>query len=253
MGFCEGFGRAEEWHEIKGKHFVVFYRQDEDKTAARKVLRKAEGYYKKIGAQIGYTRYSQFWTWDERVKIILFHDQQTFMKETGHPNWLLGYSSRDEQVLKSKVIVTYKQEANFFTGFLPHEISHLILGDFLHPRLVPLWFDEGVAQLQEVNKSAMTDSMMRVLVRKGQTIPFEQLTCVTDIRLEKDPNKVMIFYSQSLSVVEFLIKRYGINAFRQLCRNLKDVSFEKALKKAYLNQLMSIADLERQWIKYMGD
>ena len=149
-----------------------FFTEGSDNPAAKKVLRKAEEYYKKIGSQIGYARYSDFWTWDERVKIIMYHDQIEFMKETGHPNWLSGYSSRDEYLLHSKVIVTYKQEADFFTGFLPHEISHLILGDFLHPYRVPLWFDEGVAQLQEINKSAMSNSMMKVLVRKGQHIPF---------------------------------------------------------------------------------
>src|SRR3989338_3309344 len=91
--------RAETWQQIKEKHFVVLYNFKEDARAAELVLRRAEEYYNKNASQIGYSRYSNFWTWDERVKIIIFPDQNTFLQTTGQPAWSKGYSSRDSKLL----------------------------------------------------------------------------------------------------------------------------------------------------------
>lgn len=252
-----------EWQEIKGHHFVVYYGPSEDLEAARQVLRKAEEYYRKIGDQIGYTRYSNFWTWDERVRIFMFHDQESFIHGTGQPVWIAGYVDRDAQLFESYTIMTYKQEENFYDGLLPHEISHLIMRDFISPpqksqygrtpdRPIPVWLDEGVAQLQETYKYEIAEDMMRVLVHKGQHIPFEMFVR-WDIRTEKEPVKIKAFYAQSLMVVRFLINTYGSSVFGRFCRSLRDgKTLEEALRSAYSNRILSVPELEKKWIQFMG-
>ena len=102
---------------------------------------------------------------------------------------------------------------------------------------LPLWFEEGVAQLQEASKSEIAHQICRALVLQQRQIPLATLM-VWDIRQEKDPNKVKVFYAQSLSVVEFLLKNYGSVAFGDLCRNLKNgKTFEEALRGAYTNNI----------------
>lgn len=256
-----------EWGRLKGKHFVIYYGPPQDRTIALKLLHRAEKYYRSIGAQIGYTRYSRFWTWDNRVKIIMFPDQQSFVVNTGRPDWAKGYVDRDAHLFQSRTIVTYKQEHEFFDGVLPHEISHLVLHDFItspsfpaiitennpvQHRAISLWFDEGVAQLQEREKSAIADQMMRILMKRGQYIDFHYLS-QWDIRKERDVFKIKVFYAQSLSVIEFLIKTYGSAAFGRLCRNLKDgKTFEEALRHAYTNRIDTLSDLEEKWVRYMS-
>lgn len=46
---------------------------------------RAEEYYHKIAYQIGYARYGNFWTWNDRVRIIVYPDQKVFMMETQQP------------------------------------------------------------------------------------------------------------------------------------------------------------------------
>ncbi len=73
-----------------------------------------------------------------------------------------------------------------------------------------------------------------------------------DVRLEKDPRSVVIFYAQSLTIIEFLIKNYGGAAFSRLCQNLRDgKSFDEALRLAYTNTINSAGELEEKWIKYL--
>jgi hypothetical protein len=239
---------AQEWQEIQGKHFVVHYADKDDQESAKKLLSKAERYYNTIGARLGYTRYAKFWTWDERVKIILFPDQKSFVLSTGQPLWATGYTDRDAYLLNARSIVTYKQEHAFYDGLLPHEISHLILHDFIQRKeAIPLWFDEGVAQLAEEHKSEVARQIMFILVGREQHIPIETLM-VWDIRQEKDPHKVKIFYAQSLSMVEFLVDHYGNAAFSRLCRNLRDGKpFAESLQNAYSNQINSLMDFQDKW------
>ena len=73
-----------------------------------------------------------------------------------------------------------------------------------------------------------------------------------DIRKERDPNIVKIFYSQSFSVVKFLSKRYGSSAFQKLCRILREgKDFETALKRAYTGKIKNFSELEKQWFQYI--
>lgn len=239
------------WHEIKGRHFIIYYELSSDKHFAKNVLRQAEKYYRKIGARIGYKRYADFWTWDQRAKIFLFSDQISFTEKTEQPSWSLGYAARDDHLFKSRAIVTYKQERNFLTGLLPHEISHLILHDFFSWDKVPIWFDEGIAQLQEADKVEKAGRLMRLLVQRGAYIPFYDFVRL-DIRKERQAGRVEAFYAQSLSIIDFLITKYGNNAFRRLCRNLRDgENFEEALSKAYNNNIKTLLELENHWLKYM--
>jgi hypothetical protein len=241
-----------EWRQIKGEHFVVYVLIKEDEAAGRDVLRAAEDYYDKIARQIGYARYGNFWTWEERVKIIIFPDQVSFSVTTDQPVWSKGYAVRDSRLFESRAIVTFRQEEGFLNSVLPHEIGHLILRDFIgFDRSIPLWFDEGVAQLQEA-PNADAEAGMAMIVKNREYVPFELLGRI-DIRLEKDSRKVAIFYAQSRFVLEFLIKTYGQEAFQRLCHALKEgKGFSEALKNAYAPSLDSMQSLEAKWVQHMG-
>lgn len=239
------------WGQLKDKHFVIYYEERGDAALAAQVLRKAEEYYAKIGSHIGYTRTNQFWTWDERVKIFLFHTQDSFMRSTGQPAWSTGYADRDSRVFKSRTIVTFRQETEFLDGLLPHEVSHLILHDFIKDSPIPVWFDEGVAQLQERGKSAAAQRIMQELVGDARHVPFSIFSGL-DIRQENDPVKARVFYAQSLSVVDFLVKRFGAESLATLCRNLRDgKDFEKSLSDATRGNIKNYADLEFKWSNYL--
>ena len=240
------------WEEEKGKHFIVKYPSDKSASWAREILRQAEVYYEKIAAEIGYARYRNFWTWENRVIITIFPDQKTFIEMTGQPDWSRGGAAGHRELLNSRSIISYPQEGRFIEEILPHEISHLILWDFVgFNKRLPVWFEEGVAQLQEKDKIELANMAMKRLVATDEFIPFDVLFRI-DIREETDPLKVTIFYLESFLIVDFLIKKYGSESFGRLCRNLRDgKKFEDALAAAYILKINSISDFEKKWLRYM--
>lgn len=241
------------WQSSEGEHFVVHYYDKYHASTAAHVLNKAEEYYDKVAYQIGYSRYSDFWTWEDRVKIFIFPDQASFLLTTGQKIWSKGYAVRDSKLFESRAIVTFHQEESFINNLLPHEIAHLVVKDYIgFDRPLPIWFEEGVAQQQEIKDSAQEEAMI-FLAKSGQYIPFEMLSNL-DIRREADEMKVAVFYAQSRSIIEFLIKVYGREAFARLCGNLRDdMDLLQALANAYGGSIDSMAALERKWLGYMKD
>ena len=246
--------RAEEtkWLNEKGEHFVVYFQSRENTFWIKDVLRSADRYYDSIAALMGYARYQDFWSWDERVKIIIYDSQEIFLKVTGQPEWSKGGALRDKYFLKSRVIVTFKQEEEFLTGVLPHEISHLMLQDYIgNDKSIPIWFNEGMAQLQEKERPEISDHVMRSLIRQNFYIPLN-LLFTSDIRFQTDERHVLMFYAESVSLLDFLIKKYGHTPFRDFCQKLREgKDFEKALLSAYNISFDSLEDLEKKWLRYM--
>jgi hypothetical protein len=240
--------------EVTSEHFRARHTIESEREMMQGVLRHAEEYYVRVAHDIGYSRYEDFWTWDRRVVIILYPDQYAFARFTGSPVWSKGYASRDARVFRERTIVSYGGQENFVDEVLPHEIAHLMLWDYLRtPRAVPVWFEEGVAQLQEAGKIDKVQEALRPVVVQGNYIPLSSLQLMT-ITGEKDNVKVSLFYAQSLSIVVFLIQKYGLDAFHCLCRELRDgMSFELALTHAYPSLVESLDMLEKRWVKYFSE
>jgi hypothetical protein len=245
-------GLAEEpFRELKGNHFVVKYLLDSESDQAQQILTRAEYYYDHIADDIGYSRFQDYWTWERRVSIVLYPDQISYAKFTGQPEWSKGYASRDSKLFHAKVVVSYSGQPNFLDEILPHEIAHLMFWDFLgFTRKVPIWFEEGIAQLEEAGKRDVVQEAMKGVVQAGNEIPFITFNDL-NISSVKDKVQVSVFYAQSLSVIVFMVDRYGRDAFRRLCGELRQGrEFEEALSMAYPAIFNSLEELEKKWKNY---
>ncbi len=242
--------------ESSSDHFRVRFSMEAERDTAQSVLRQAEAYYIKIAEDIGYSRYEDFWTWDRRVVIMLYPDQYAYARFTGSPSWSKGFASRDTRVFKEHAIVSYDGQQNFLDEVLPHEIAHLMLWDYIgagSTSRMPVWFEEGVAQLEEKEKSEKVFEAMRPLVLRRGHIPFSSFGGMT-VTGEGDPQKVSLFYAQSLSIVLFLIQKYGKDSFYRLCAELRSgSSFEVALDRAYPSVFGSFDTVESRWVRYFDE
>ena len=240
------------WDQIKDKHFKILFKTGQADNFPREILSKAEAYYSVIADRIGYGRYQNFWTWDERVPIYLFSSQDEYIKTTGRPIWSKGFAVSHLTSVNQRMIVTYKGQEDFLVSTLPHEISHLILHDFIGPQhFVPVWFDEGVAQFEEQRDDQDHRSILAGLIRSGQSLPIVFLQNPGTV-VQMNSRYASIFYAESLYIVDFLVKTYGKESFINLCRNLRDgLNFEEALKKAYYPGLDSLGALQEKWVQYM--
>ena len=74
----------------------------------------------------------------------------------------------------------------------------------------------------EQDAAQIADKMIKEAVRSNAYIKFDQFMAM-DVRRERNLTKAKLFYAQSVSVVEFLIKKYGSRAFGQLCNYLREI------------------------------
>jgi len=238
---------AEDWRELKGEHFLIYYIQD--RGFAKKVLSRAEKYYDKIASDLGYSRYDNFWSWENRVKIYIYGSQEDFLSASGiELEWPMGMAD-----YKKKEIRSFRWSEGFLDSLLPHEMTHLIFRDFVgFTGEIPLWLDEGVAQWEEKGRKKEAKRIVRGLIGDGKYIPLSALMSM-DIRKEPDAEVSYKFYAQSVSLVAFFCEKYGSSKFRLFCRQLRDgKTMDEALSHIYVNSINDTEELEKKWLEYYG-
>ncbi len=241
--FCSSLA-AEEWKELKSEHFIVYYLDDEN--FAQDVSQWSEKYYSKIASDLGYARYDNFWTWDKRAKIYIYHSREEYIRNTGAKEWSYGFAN-----YYRKEIVSYSHSTKFIDTLLPHEMAHLIFRDFVGFKSeVPIWLDEGVAQWEEADKRKAAAELVRAFAANGETIPLILLTRM-DISQETNESIARKFYAEAVTLVGFMIEKYGESKFTLFCQQLRDgATIDGALSFTYPDSIKDMGELEKEWMEY---
>ncbi len=236
---------AQDWSEEKSPHFIVHHYKD--RSFANQIKKASEKYYKEIAREIGFSRHSNFWTWDNRCHIYLFPNKETYIQSTKQPEWSAGAAD-----YTNRSIYSYKGSKSFLTALLPHELTHLIFRDFVgFTGQIPLWLDEGLAQYEEKEKLLDLRKQVKEVVEAEKQIPLIQLMQL-DVRGSKDTALVALFYAQSSMLVGYLIEEFGPDKFTHFCRQLRDEKgVEEALTFAYPGKFRTIEELEEAWVDYV--
>lgn len=238
---CLGAVKEEYWLIKKSMHFIVYYKGEDSSLQIDRLLKDAEANYEEITEALGFKIFD-FWTWDKRCKIYLFPSANAYYNDTGRPIWSAAHANFQEKAIK-----TYTLDKDFFEKILPHEMSHLILREFIGINTyLPLWLEEGIASLSEKSGREERLTIVKGLARGNLLIPLDKLTNITA------DNLVMpkIFYAESLSIVYFLLKKYGRDKFVDLCRDLRDKKeWEDAIENVY--GFRGISSIGEEWLKFM--
>ena len=226
------------WNNIeKSNHFLIYY-QDAPVDYINRLVTEAERCYKNITEYLGFARFD-FWIWDNRCKIFLYADAQTYLSVTGVISWSRGHV----QVAK-KEISTYMWQEMLFDTVLPHEMGHIIFREFVgYNKKLPLWLDEGVACMQEY------ESKERLATAKC-LVNLKLYTHLDDLSKISDSSVIIpfIFYNEAASLVDFLLKRFGKSKFVDFCRSLRDEpDWTQSLKGVY--KIKNLNELEKLWVE----
>lgn len=252
--FFIGEGRciAEPWKELSGTHFIVYYMGEEE--FARDTLYQAEVYYDRIASDLGYQRYQEFWTWEARCKIYIYPDHQSYVQaHGGQPEWSHGAA-----LYKTRTILSYAWHEHFLDLLLPHEIAHLVFRDFVGVDAnLPLWMDEGVAQWEQQSGKDRMKRMAKALYDQNGLLPISEMMSLDVRTMGTTPSStdklVGTYYIESVSLIGFLMERFGAQAFADFCLELRDgKSVEEALRLTYPG-LPTMKDFENQWRAYLSE
>ena len=241
--FLGGNVLAEDWKIYKSDHFAVYYK--EDLSFAQRVGYKVEEYYKQLDRSIGFTRFGKFWTFDKRCKIYIYSNRKNYLENNNIQSWSAGFANYDK-----REIVSYKESVNFLTSLLPHEMTHLILADYMEKN-IPLWFNEGLAVNMELTSKSGYVNTIKEELKKGNNFSIYEVLDKTNY--PEDEEKVLLFYSISYSLVNFLRSK-GQYRFTNLCRALRDgKNFERALISSYQFDFGSLDRLDKKWQEHIRE
>ncbi len=265
-----GAAPGPEWQELKGEHFLIYFLGD--KQFAREVLDKSEGYYRNIATNLGYPRYEEFWLWENRVKIYIYSNRESYLSASSQPFWSEGMAD-----YTNKRILTQAGSESFLVSVLPHELAHLIFRDFVGFKgEIPLWLDEGVAQWAEESRKDQLKAAVKALYNDNKLLSMGDMMKL-NMRILKDKNTVFIrpsrtktgevitlilstenlvntYYIQAVSLISFLIEKYGSKSFADFCRELRDgKTTVDALRSAYSDYIHNLNELEDRWRRYLEE
>lgn len=241
-----GLAETDKWHIYRSTHFIIHYRHAEEGFIDR-LIERSEDYYNKITDDLGFRRYN-FWLWDNRAKIYIYDDSQSYQAATGQPGWSSGCA-----VVGDKIIHTFPNARGFFDTILPHELSHIIFREFVgfDNSAVPIWLDEGVASYQEKLRRQAANKVVKEAIGKGSFFNLEQLSHLNPQSMQ-DTEQVNLFYAEALSVVDYLIKEFGKDNFVLFCQKLRDnKNLENAMRYSY--PFKDVQSLDRQWQDYLRE
>lgn len=216
------------WNVEKSTHFIVYYK-NASQVFIKQVIDKSEDYYNRIADDFGLKRFN-FWLWDNRAKIYIYDTAKEFQDATSEPSWSGGCAQ-----VKEKTIKSFVSAKNFLETALAHEMGHIIFRELVgfDNAAIPLWLDEGVASYQEKLKYSGSDAIIRSAKSSGKLISLERLSSLGSLR-NMDGSAATLFYAESFSIVDFLIKKFGKENFVFFSQNLRDKrNFEKALFASY--------------------
>ena len=232
------------WNISKSTHFIIYYKEAPQRVVDQ-LIDKAEGYYNDIADNLGFRRYN-FWLWDNRAKIYIYDDAETYQAATKQPAWSYGCAN-----VQDKVISTFINSKVFFDTILPHEMGHIIFREFigLDTAGIPVWLDEGIASYQEKRIYSMANSFIKEAIEKRDFIDLEDLSKMMPAAL-KEESQVNLFYAEAVGIIDFLVKKFGQDDFILFCQTLRDRGdLERAIK--YVYPFRNIRELNEAWVEYL--
>lgn len=126
---------------------------------------------------------------------------------------------------------------------LPHELTHVVLGERFGGHALPRWADEGIAMLsesQEKHRERLVN--LREKLASRQTIRLDEL-----VRTNQLPAPQMrdSFYGQSVALTSLLIRQSTPAQFADFIEQAQQQGIELALREQY--KIDGLPALQRRW------
>jgi len=145
------------------------------------------------------------------------------------PSWIGGQAFPDQNIV---IIGITPEDIEWGKHAIAHELTHVLVGHFTFSCLgdVPAWLNEGLASFSEGSLEPSSQALFDQAVKNDTLIPLRALSG----SFSEEPTKADLSYSQSYSVVNFIIQEYGQDKMNRLLMALRDgATVDDALVEVY--------------------
>ncbi len=219
---------------------VVF--PDAHRGAAREILDMMPSVREELEQALG-------WSVRFKPKVVLVAESGMFRQMTGRTEVVaLAVPGRDLILIDLTALRSHPFD---LASSLKHEMCHLLLHARIPEKLLPRWLDEGVAQwvsggLSEIRLPRKRSLLDQALLSR-RTIPLARLSAA----FRGDGRTLLLAYEQSLSLVRFLVDRFGVDTLTAILNSLAGgTTLDRALSE---HCSMTPDALEQAWLEDMED
>ena len=184
--------------------------------------------------------------WSPKCDVYLHASSSDYNRALGHVGDRSVGSTRmnfDKGRPTERRIDLRADATDWSTGALPHELTHVVLGDVFGGRSIPRWADEGMAMLAE----SPAKKRLRMASLKHSTahrIGFS-MSSLLGVQGLPEPHLRDPFYSQSAALVSLLVTERGSKSFIEFVRKSQTNGQSRALDEVY--GFTTSNDLQRLW------
>lgn len=158
------------------------------------------------------------------------------------PSWTGGQAFPINDIV---ILGVSKQDLDWGKDSIVHELTHVLVGHRTFSCLgdVPTWLNEGLAVYSEGRLDPISQSQLDDAIKNNTLLSIRSLSGgFSEVR-----DKATLSYSQSYSVVKFLIETYGQEKMNDLLLALRDgATVDDALQQIYG---FNVEGLEAEWRK----
>jgi tetratricopeptide (TPR) repeat protein len=200
--------------ELRSEHFLLRYDGQQNEKLSGDILNSLEGSFQDLVLDLDYAP-------SEAIVVILY-PKQDFRDITRTPSWVGALND-------GKIRVPVSGLTRMTPG-LAQELKHELTHSFV--RLItlghcPIWFNEGLAQLEEGATTAALGSQLARALAAGKIPDFASLEG-SFVNLPAD--QVSLAYAKSLAGLEYLRDVFGMGEVRTMLRQMPSADFSTVLQ-----------------------
>lgn len=225
------------WQTLSGGHLNLHY-YEIDKTFAQKLLNFGLDGLERNEQDAGLST-------DSPINIYVypnFEDMRDAMLY--EPSWTGGRTFLGYDII---IIGSPDDDPEWGRSVMVHELTHALVGHLTFSCLgdVPLWLHEGLAMYGEGELDQSSQEMLQDAIKRDSLQSIRSMSGA----FSELPDKANLSYSQSFSIVNFLIETYGQEKMTALLLGLRDgLSIDDALTETYGFDVNGLEDAWRQSI-----
>ncbi|MFN8412836.1 MAG: peptidase MA family metallohydrolase [Anaerolineales bacterium] len=211
-----------DWQTVSSENLNVHY-YGKDKTFAQTMLDAGLEGLRRNKEQAGLVN-------TDEMNVYVYPNYQDMQDAILYePSWTGGQAYSDFNIV---IMGISNSDSTWDKNTIIHELTHLLVGHFTFSCIgtLPGWIEEGLAMYSEGTLDSGMQSMLDQAVKSDNLITLRSLNG----GFSELPDKANLSYSQSYSVIKFMIDTYGQQKMTDLLIALRDAKpIDQALLEVY--------------------
>jgi Tol biopolymer transport system component len=232
-----------QWRYIQSEHFDVYYYDSKNYYLARFSAQAAEAAYRQISQDFQHQI-------TNRIRIIVYDSDNDFVQTNVVPlpddsDNILGVTD----LYKNRVTLWFRNNWEDFRQTLHHELIHAVVNDMFYggsvqsiiqnniQLVIPLWFNEGMAEFSSVGMTTQADEYMAHAVMLNAVPPINQIYGYFN-------------YAGGMSIWYFIVEEYGREKIGEIFQRVKTTrSIDAGLRQSIGLSVDELSDRWHKWLK----